>query len=70
MKLLFGLLLFSFLGWVGVRYAIQRLRRLRGEPVPEKNGPDTVTIVCFALIAIYALLILYRLSTEGLSAFG
>ena len=54
MKLLFGLLLFSFLGWLAVRLLILRLRRLRGEPIPESKGPRAVTIVCCALIAIYA----------------
>jgi predicted tellurium resistance membrane protein TerC len=70
MKFLFGLLLFSFLGWVAVRLLIQRLRRMRGEPIPEQKGPRTVTIVCVALIAIYAVLLLWRFYSEGFSAFG
>ena len=70
MKFLFGLLLFSFLGWVAVRLLIQRLRRLRGDPIPEQKGPRTVTIVCIALIAIYAVLLLLRLYSDGFSAFG
>lgn len=69
MKLLFGLLLFSFLGWLAVRYAIMRLRRMRGEPVPQEKGPKTVTLVCIALIVLYALMILWRLHTEGFAAF-
>ena len=70
MKLLFGLLLLSFLGWLVVSLVIQRLRRLRGEPIPASKGPRTVTYVCIALIAIYALLILWRVYNEGFSAFG
>ena len=68
MKFLFGLLLFAFLGWLGVRVLLLRLRRARGEVVPEARGPKTITLVCIALIAIYALLILWRLITgDGLS---
>ncbi|ERJ17742.1 hypothetical protein T35B1_02469 [Salinisphaera shabanensis T35B1] len=70
MKLLFGLLLLSFLGWLAVNLVIQRLRRLRGEPIPERKGPRTVTYVCIGLVAIYALLILWRVYNEGFSAFG
>lgn len=61
MKFLFGLLLLSFLGWLAVRLLIQRLRRMRGEPVPEQQGPRTITLVSIALIVIYALLLLWRL---------
>ena len=68
MKLLLALLLFSFLGWLAGRLLILRLRRLRGEPIPQSKGPRTVTIVCFALIAIYAVLLLWRLYADGLSA--
>lgn len=70
MKFLFGLLLFSFLGWLAVRLLIVKLRRMRGETIPEQKGPRTVTLVCLALIGIYAVLILWRLYTEGFSAFG
>ena len=70
MKLLFGLLLLSFLGWLVVSLVIQRLRRLRGEPIPASKGPRTVTYVCIGLVAIYALLILWRVYNEGFSAFG
>lgn len=70
MKFLFGLLLFAFLGWLGVRLLILRLRRMRGEPVPEEQGPRTITLVCIALIAVYAVLILWRLYSDGLGAFG
>lgn len=65
MKFLFGLLLFAFLGWLGVRLLIQRLRRMRGEPVPEQNGPRAVTLVCLALIGIYSVLIIWRLYNNG-----
>lgn len=61
MKFLFGLLLLSFLGWLAVRLLIQRLRRMRGEAVPEQQGPRTITLVSIALIVIYALLLLWRL---------
>lgn len=70
MKFLFGLLLFALIGWIGVHYLILRLRRARGETVPEQTGPRTITIVCIALIVIYAVLIAWRLHTQGLSAFG
>jgi len=70
MKFLFGLLLLAFLGWIAVRYLILRLRRARGEPIPEQKGPRTITLVCAALIFVYAVLILWRLHTEGLGAFG
>ncbi|MAS09229.1 hypothetical protein J7355_01385 [Endozoicomonas sp. G2_2] len=70
MKFLFALLLFSFLGWIAVRLLIVKLRRMRGEPIPEQKGPRTVTLVCVALIAIYAVLILWRLYTDGFAAFG
>ena len=69
MKFLFGLLIFAFLGWLAVRLVIKRLRIMRGDVVPEQKGPHTVTIVCIALITIYALMIIYRLSTEGFAAF-
>jgi|GEM_PF-1572435 len=69
MKFLFGLLIFAFLGWLAVRMLIRRLQIMRGDVVPEQKGPHTVTIVCVALVAIYALMILYRLSTEGFAAF-
>ncbi|ROO25357.1 hypothetical protein SAOR_12465 [Salinisphaera orenii MK-B5] len=68
MKLLLGLLILSFVGWLAVRLVIIRLRRLRGEPVPEQKGPRTITLVCIALVTIYAVLILWRLSTEGMAA--
>jgi len=69
MKFFFALLIFAFLGWLMVRLLIQRLRIMRGDIVPEQKGPHTVTIVCVALVVLYALMILYRLSTEGFSAF-
>lgn len=61
MKFLLGLLLLSFLGWLAVRLLIQRLRRMRGEPVPQQTGPRTITLVSIALIVIYAFLLLWRL---------
>lgn len=65
MKFLFGLLLLSFLGWLAVRLLIQRLRRMRGEPMPEQHGPRTITLVSIALIVIYAMLLLWRLYGSG-----
>ncbi|MES1939427.1 hypothetical protein T5B8_04256 [Salinisphaera sp. T5B8] len=70
MKLLLGLLLCAFLGWVVVSLLIARLRRMRGDPVPEPRGPRTITIVCIALVAIYALLVLWRVYNDGFSAFS
>jgi predicted tellurium resistance membrane protein TerC len=61
MKFLLGLLLLSFLGWLAVRLLIQRLRHMRGEPVPQQTGPRTITLVSIALIVIYAFLLLWRL---------
>ncbi|GAB3675892.1 hypothetical protein [Salinisphaera aquimarina] len=68
MKFFFGLLIFAFLGWLAVRLLIKRLRIMRGDVIPEEKGPHTITIVCVGLVVIYALLILYRLSTEGFAA--
>jgi len=65
MKFLFGLLLLAFLGWLAVRLLIQRLRRMRGETLPEQRGPRTVTLVSIALIVIYAVLLLWRLYEAG-----
>lgn len=65
MKFLLGLLLFAFLGWLAVRVLLLRLRRARGEVLPESRGPKTITWVCFALIAIYALLIVWRLTRDS-----
>ncbi len=69
MKFFFALLIFAFLGWLMVRLLIQRLRIMRGDIVPEQKGPHTVTIVGIALVVIYALLLVYRLATEGFAAF-
>lgn len=65
MKFLLGLLLLAFLAWLAVSLLIQRLRRMRGETLPEKRGPRAVTLVSIALIVIYAVLLLWRLYETG-----
>lgn len=60
-KLLALLVLLALGGWM-IKYQIQmRLRRARGEPVPEQRGPRPITVIGLALVAIYGVFLLWRL---------
>lgn len=60
-KLLALIVLLALGGWI-VKYQIQmRLRRARGEPMPEQRGPRPITVIGVALVAIYGAFLLWRL---------
>lgn len=61
MKYLLLAALLCFLGWLAYRYLRQKLRQARGQEIPVRKGPRSITILAVAIVLIYGGYVAWRL---------